>query len=85
MDNDATAHVGAIWKSPRDRTRCIQATIRSHNGAVFADFQMLTLDPGTGRVMPGNQRLTVSAKQLGKFAKLVGDAYCKALALGETT
>jgi hypothetical protein len=82
---DAAVHVGAIWKSPRDKTRCIQATIRSYKGAVFADFQMLTLDPGTGRMMPGNQRLTVSAKQLGKFSALVGSAYRKAVALGETT
>ena len=85
MDDATAIYVGTVWKSPRDKSRCIEATLRSYNGAVFADFQMLQLDTSTGRMVPGNQRLTVSVKQLAKFSALVGSAYRKAVALGETT
>ena len=75
---------GAIWKSPRDRTRAIEATLREHNGNAYADFRMMQMN-GQGRMVPTDQRLTVSIKQLGKFSKLIGDTYRKAHAMGLIT
>lgn len=76
-------HCGAIWKSPRDRTRSIEATLREYNGNAYADFRLMQMD-ASGRMRPTGQRLTVSAKQLGKFSKLVGDTYRRADKLGLT-
>jgi hypothetical protein len=76
MDDDATVDCGCIWKSPRDKTRAIQATLRSFNGNAYCDIRMLELRDG--RMVPNGKGITVSAKQLGRFAKLVGDAYRKA-------
>lgn len=76
-------HIGTIWKSPRAKDKCIEATLRSYGGNVFADFRMLQLDQA-GRMVPGSQRLTISSKQLGAFAKLAGDAFKKATAINET-
>jgi len=42
----APISVGAIWKSPRDRTRAIEATLREFNGHAFADFRMMVMDGG---------------------------------------
>jgi hypothetical protein len=33
---------GSIWKSPRDRTRSIEATLREFKGNSYADFRVLT-------------------------------------------
>ena len=66
--------VGAIWKSPRDRTRSIEATLREYNGNASADFRLMQMD-GSGLMPPPDQRPTVSAKQLGPFAMLVADTY----------
>lgn len=68
---------GAIWKSPRDRSRAIESVLREFNGSTYAEFRMMQMD-ASGRMVPGNQRLTVSVRQLGKFAKLVGDTYRRA-------
>lgn len=81
MDDATATHIGAIWKSRRDRTRCIEATLRSYNGNAYCDIRMMELRDG--RMVSTGKGITVSAKQLGKFAKLVGDAYRKAVVLGE--
>jgi hypothetical protein len=75
---------GAIWKSPRDKTRAIEATLREFNGNSYADFRVLQLD-ASGRMVPTGKGLTVSIKQLGKFSKLVGDTYRKAVEIGEVS
>jgi Transcriptional Coactivator p15 (PC4) len=56
--------------------------LRSFNGSTYCDIRILELRDG--KMLPNGKGITVSAKQLGKFAKLVGDAYRKAAALGET-
>jgi hypothetical protein len=75
---------GAIWKSPRDRTRAIESVLREFNGFAFAEFRLMVMD-GSGRMRPSNQRLTVSIKQLAKFSRLVGDTYRRAEKMGQTT
>lgn len=75
---------GAIWKSPRDKSRAIEATLREFNGNAYADFRMMQLD-ASGRMVPTGKGLTVSVKQLGKFSKLVGDTYRKAVDIGEAS
>lgn len=77
-------HCGAIWKSPRDRTRCIQATIREYHGNAYADFRLFELN-ASGQMLPVKGKgITVSVRQLGAFAKLAGDAYRKASQAGLT-
>jgi hypothetical protein len=68
---------GAIWKSPRDRTRAIEARLREFNGNAFAEFRLMQMNE-QGRMVPTGKGITVSTAQLGKFSKLVGDAYRKA-------
>ncbi|WP_160168933.1 transcriptional coactivator p15/PC4 family protein [Bradyrhizobium sp. Ai1a-2] len=77
----AGIRVGAIWKSARDRRRAIQATLREYEGNAYADFRIFEMD-AFGRMRPTSKGLTVSVKQLGKFAKLVGDTYRVALKMG---
>ncbi len=76
-------HIGTIWKSPRDRTRSIEATLRTYNGNDFADIRVMQSD-GQGRLVPTDQRLTVSVKRLGQFAALIGNAYRRAERMGLT-
>jgi len=74
---------GCIWRGPRDRSRAIQATIREYHGHHFLDLRGLQMNEA-GRMVPNGQRLTVSAKQIGKFSALVGAAFRKAERLGLT-
>jgi hypothetical protein len=76
-------HIGTVWKSPRDKTRCIQGTLKSFNGSNFADFRVHTMD-GHGRMIPTPKGITVSVKRLGQFAALVGNAYRRAATMGLT-
>jgi hypothetical protein len=71
---------GTIWKSPRDRSRAIEARLREFNGNAFAEFRLMQMSE-QGRMVPTGKGLIVSTAQLGKFAKLVGDAYRKADAM----
>jgi hypothetical protein len=74
--------VGAIWLSPRDRTRCIQGGIKSFNGsAPYFDLRIFEMD-AQGRMRATSKGITVSAQKLPALAKLVGDAARKAHALG---
>ncbi len=76
-------HVGAIWKSPRDRTQAIQVTLREYHGNPYADCRLFVMN-GSGHMVPTQKGLTVSVRQLGKLTKLIGDAYRKASSLGLT-
>lgn len=76
-------HVGAIWKSPRDKSRAIDARLRHFNGHDFAEFRLLQMD-SAGRMVPTGKGVSVSVKQLGRFSQLVGSAYRKAEAMGLT-
>ena len=76
------AHVGAIWRSPRDRTRCVQADIKSFNGsAPYLDLRLFETD-AAGRMRATPKGITCSAQKLPALAKLVGDAARKAHQLG---
>jgi hypothetical protein len=75
------AHVGAIWKSPRDKRQCIQAQLRAFNGSPFCDLRIFELDH-QGRMRATSKGLTISPQRLMQLAKLVGDAARKATALG---
>ncbi|MGM4870679.1 hypothetical protein AB7645_05560 [Bradyrhizobium sp. 956_D2_N1_5] len=77
------AHVGAIWKSARDRTRCLQFDIKELNGHAYLDCRTYKLD-GNGRMQPTDQRLTIGTKQLAKLADMIGKSYRKAHQLGLT-
>jgi Transcriptional Coactivator p15 (PC4) len=77
------AHVGAIWKSPRDKRTCIQAGLKSYNGSPYCDLRIFEMD-AQGRMRPTSKGLTVSPQKLMHLAKLVGDAARKAHALGLT-
>jgi hypothetical protein len=84
----ATNHIddtalGRIWKSPRDRSRCVEASLRSFNGFDFVEIRALQLDH-CGRMVPTGQRLTISVKQLGKFSQMIGNCYRRASAMGLT-
>ena len=74
-------HVGSIWKSPRDKTTCIQAKLRSFNECPYLDVRVFQLDE-RGRMKPTSKGVTVSVAKIGGLSKLVGDAYRKALAIG---
>lgn len=67
-------HVGAIWKSARDRSQCIQASIRRYEGHPYLDLRVHVLD-GAGRMVPSARGITCSLAQLGKLTQLVGNAY----------
>jgi hypothetical protein len=67
-------HVGAVWKSARDKTQCIQGTIKSYCGNPYLDLRVYALN-ASGRMVPTPKGITVSLAQLGKLTKLVGDAY----------
>src|SRR5437016_82552 len=77
---DDTA-LGRIWKSPRDRSRCVEASLRSFNGYDFVEIRAMQMDH-SGRMVPTSQRLTISVKQLGKFSQRVGNCYRRAEAMG---
>jgi hypothetical protein len=68
------AHVGRVWKSPRDKTRCLQFDLKELNGHAYLDCRTYKLD-GNGRMQPTDQRLTIGTKQLAKFADMVGKSY----------
>lgn len=72
--------VGTIWKSARDKSRCIEARLCEFNGSRYAEFRMLQLND-QGRMVPNGKGITVSIKQLGRFSELVGNTYRKASAL----
>jgi hypothetical protein len=77
------AHIGAIWKSPRDKRTCIQAGIKSYNGSAYLDLRVFQLD-AQGRMRPTAKGITISPQRLMALAKLVGDAARTAHALGLT-
>jgi hypothetical protein len=78
------AHVGAIWKSLRDRQTCIQAALKSYNGAPYLDLRIFEMDD-RGRMCATRKGITVSPQKMMQLAMLVGDAARKAHALGLVT
>jgi hypothetical protein len=82
---DTGIHIGAIWKSARDKRACIQATIKTFNGSPpFLDLRIHELD-SFGRMVPTSKGITCSMQRLPALAKLVGDCLRKAAALGLLT
>jgi Transcriptional Coactivator p15 (PC4) len=77
------AHIGAIWKSPRDKRTCIQAGLKSYNGAPYCDLRVFEMDH-LGRMRATAKGITISTQRLPQLAKLLGDAARKAHALGLT-
>lgn len=75
------AHVGAVWKSPRDKRACIQAGFKSYNSVPHLDLRLYEAD-GQGRMRPTTKGITVSPQRLMQLAKLVGDAARMAARLG---
>ena len=76
-------HLAAIWRSPRDRSRAIQFSLRQFNGHEFLDIRQY--EASSGYMIPTNKGLTISIAQLGKFADAAGKAYRRAVALGLVT
>ncbi len=75
-------HVGAIWKSARDKRACIQGTIKSFNDSPpYLDLRIFELD-AQGRMQATHRGITVSMARLPALAQLVGDAVRKASAAG---
>jgi hypothetical protein len=82
---DSALHIGAIWKSPRDKRQCIEAKIKSYQGSpAFLDLRILEMD-AAGRMQPTHRGITCSMARLPALAKLVGDAVRKAGAAGLLT
>ncbi len=78
------AHVGAVWKSPRDKRQCIQAGFKSFNGSPpYLDLRVFELD-AQGRMRATTRGITISPPRLNQLAKLIGDAARKAQKLGLT-
>jgi len=82
---DEEIHIGAIWKSPRDKRACIEGKIKSFNDSPpYFDLRILEMD-AQGRMRPTHKGVTVSMACLPALAKLVGDAMRKASAAGLLT
>lgn len=83
QDQSATvAHIGAIWKSPRDKRQCIEANFKTFNGSPpYLDLRILELD-ASGRMRPTAKGITISPQRLAQLAKLLGDAARMAQKLG---
>ncbi|MET4384355.1 hypothetical protein ABIB73_000090 [Bradyrhizobium sp. F1.4.3] len=77
------AHIGRVWKSARDKTRCLQFDIKEFRGNAYLDCRAFVLD-ADGRMQPTDQRLTIGTKQLAKLADMIGRSYRKAYELGLT-
>ncbi|MGY4370895.1 hypothetical protein ACVW1A_006960 [Bradyrhizobium sp. LB1.3] len=78
------AHIGAIWKSTRDKRTCIQAGLKQFNGSPYCDLRVFELD-AQGRMRATAKGITISPQRLMQLAKLVGDAARKAVELGLIT
>jgi hypothetical protein len=77
------AHVGSIWKSPRDRSRAIQFDVKQFKGSSYLDIRLYEAGRD-GRMQRTATGITVSTKQLAKFADHVGKSYRQAVKLGLT-
>ncbi|MCP3444191.1 PC4/YdbC family ssDNA-binding protein [Bradyrhizobium sp. CCGUVB14] len=75
------AHIGAIWRSPRDKSTCIQGALKTYNSNPYFDLRLFELDHA-GRMRPTSKGITVSPQRLMQLAKLVGDAARTAARLG---
>lgn len=77
------AHVGRVWKSARDKKRCLQFDIKELNGHAYLDCRAYKLD-ADGCMRPTDQRLTIGTRQLAKLADMIGKSYRRAYELGLT-
>lgn len=75
--------LGAIWRGPRDRSRAIQFSFREFNGTEFLDIRQY--DNSSGYMVPTTKGITISVKQLGRFAQCAGNAYREAVRRGLVT
>lgn len=76
------AHLAAIWRGPRDRSRAIQFALKKFNGHEFLDVREYVTS--SGFMVPTKKGLTISVQQLGRFAACAGKAYREAARLGLT-
>lgn len=75
--------LGSFWRSPRDYSRAIQFSFREFNGTPFLDIRQY--DNSSGFMIPSRKGVTLSIKQLAKFAAAAGKAHREAVKLGLIT
>lgn len=75
------AHIGAIWKSPRDKSTCIQGALKTYKSHPYFDLRLFELDQ-SGRMQATDKGITISPQRLMQLSKLVGDAARMAARLG---
>jgi hypothetical protein len=83
--NNGGIHCGAVWKSPRDKRQCVQASIKSFDGSPpYLDLRIFELD-AYGCMKPTHKGITVSMARLPALGQLIGGAVRKAYAAGLLT
>jgi Transcriptional Coactivator p15 (PC4) len=76
--------IACFWKSPRDRTRAVQVTLKSYQGHAYVDSRIYAMGPD-GRMRPTEKGIAIGVTKLPQFAAAIGNALRKAHTLGLIT
>jgi hypothetical protein len=75
--------LATFWRGPRDHSRAVQFAFREYNGSPFLDVRQYV--NSSGFMIPTSKGLTISPRQLGRFAEAAGKAYREAVRRGLVT
>lgn len=74
--------IARLWRSPRDKTRALEVSLRSFKGSgAYIDIRLFEVDQA-GHMRPTAKGVTASIGKLTDLRKAVGDAHRRAVDLG---